>query len=600
MIYFECYSFTFLSAAEDLFDDFVRIRALSTIVEDQGEGHDQEGDTQDPDYVSLDKIQTILDNTPFLMNSPPEMHPHPLGPHPLPSTLHPFLQPEEFVEPGASSIAEGHPIIVENHSEEDLPPAPPRTSSLRNNSFTSNASIEAAMASVRQGEADAGGKGINEHKERSEKDREVVVRPQARPRRSKVNIIPPVAAPRLSVEEKQVSDGARAREISLSLAHATHDSGEVNASEESVSGKEVGVTLMETCHGGETTALVLSPPSEEVESIISSNNSIPDSNPISISGSNPVLEDNSAPCEGRSQNSPSNLSLPSSPSSSPHHHHHDTHSNTSPSTHPLETSLDMGLRQSPRLGRPSDTNGSNIRRTHSNVGGSPILRSKNAHSPVRRPSSEFVVLEPLSPEHGLELNQQYEFLRRTLSHSQRRFSQRGRKPRERKERGNARGEESNEHAAQVGLGESGLVSSQVPPGRIVEGENLPKETRQKLAIGQLKSITRESENEPVHRDTGNENLEEHVDQHGRTYYMNHVTRTIAFGTSDPDVPPQQQDMQTRREMLDRRWVLVGNRVSYCNISTLATRNQEAFDLHLIFCCFVLFRSRVSCSTSQRQ
>ena len=66
----------------------------------------------------------------------------------------------------------------------------------------------------------------------------------------------------------------------------------------------------------------------------------------------------------------------------------------------------------------------------------------------------------------------------------------------------------------------------------------------------------------------------HVDHHGRTYYMDHNTRTIAYNggqreggggerrreeeTGDRGTPERRnpRDMQTRREMLDRRYVLV--------------------------------------------
>lgn len=520
-------------------------------MEDGGEG-------QESDYIHLDKIQT------FLQNSPPEMHPHPLGPHLLPSSTYPSQQVEslQYVTP----INDNAPSSAAQDYKEELPPAPPRTSSLRNNSFTSDKSIEAAIAFAVGGGLD--GERIN--KDCGDKDGDTVTRPPvARPRRSKVHILP-VAAPRRSITPPN-KDHAREGEIpSSSPSHVTRDFERVNVGDERVGGREGDVTLMEAGEGEGATALVLSPPPEEVETgttptapTSTTHDSIVSSKPTSYSGSNPALDEfNSASRESGSQNaSPSNLSVMSSPSSSPlHHSQHPTssHSNTSSPSHPVETSLDIGLRQSPMLGRASDLNETSIRRTHSNVGDSPIFRSKTPQSPVRRPSSEFVVLQPLSPEHGQHLNQQYEFLRRTLSHSQRRFSQRGRHPRDRKGRGNAGGEGSSEQGAQGGLGESGLVKNQVSPGTTNGGENLTKDTRQKQAIGQLKTITRESENEAPHGGgVRNGNLEEHVDQHGRTYYMNHLTRTIAFDRAgNSEAAPTQQDMQTRREMLDRRWALV--------------------------------------------
>ena len=62
--------------------------------------------------------------------------------------------------------------------------------------------------------------------------------------------------------------------------------------------------------------------------------------------------------------------------------------------------------------------------------------------------------------------------------------------------------------------------------------------------------------------------EARVDHHGRTYYMDHSTRTIAYNggsredrgrTAAPRVSPSRQnprEIQTRREMLDRRSVHV--------------------------------------------
>lgn len=44
-------------------------------------------------------------------------------------------------------------------------------------------------------------------------------------------------------------------------------------------------------------------------------------------------------------------------------------------------------------------------------------------------------------------------------------------------------------------------------------------------------------------------VETHVDQHGRTYYMDHRTHTMAFEQGRG----RGVDMRTRREMLDRRY-----------------------------------------------
>ena len=53
-------------------------------------------------------------------------------------------------------------------------------------------------------------------------------------------------------------------------------------------------------------------------------------------------------------------------------------------------------------------------------------------SPARSSQTGLPILAPLSPEHGNELTEQYEFLRRTLSHSRRRYSQRRQHPRQRR------------------------------------------------------------------------------------------------------------------------------------------------------------------------
>ena len=62
----------------------------------------------------------------------------------------------------------------------------------------------------------------------------------------------------------------------------------------------------------------------------------------------------------------------------------------------------------------------------------------------------------------------------------------------------------------------------------------------------------------------------HVDHHGRTYYMDHNTRTIAYnGESQEEGPGEGErqvgvaparrnprELQTRREMLDRRYIML--------------------------------------------
>ena len=210
---------------------------------------------------------------------------------------------------------------------------------------------------------------------------------------------------------------------------------------------------------------------------------------------------------------------------------------------------------SPILSRSRNDSPLLIRRVSSanpSPSSSPVLRSKSPHTPTGRPSSQMAVLQPLSPDHGADLTEQYEFLRRTLSHSQRRYSQRGRNPRGGKGRGKATAGQS--------LREPNRVGNRIANGHVTglagqEGIN-SLETRKKQTIGHLRDILRESN--AVNSSTlpprrHNEDMETHVDQHGRTYYMDHNTRTIAYDRAvNPGFSPQQQEMQTRREMLDRR------------------------------------------------
>ena len=234
--------------------------------------------------------------------------------------------------------------------------------------------------------------------------------------------------------------------------------------------------------------------------------------------------------------------------------HSSLSSSSSPPSSRLESSLDTG--GSPRRRRmdSSDLDKGQVRRTASNAVTSPVLRSKSPHTPTRRPSSEMVVLQPLSPDHGTDLTRQYEFLRRTLSHSQRRYSQRGKHPREGKGRGQGgRGQAKGGtgHGQTVHVANGSVASRPGASGGGRGQSATSEETRQKQTIGQLRAIVRESERSSPQVQRANENLETHVDQHGRTYYMDHSTRTIAFDRTS-DVSPQQQEMQTRREMLDRR------------------------------------------------
>ncbi len=60
------------------------------------------------------------------------------------------------------------------------------------------------------------------------------------------------------------------------------------------------------------------------------------------------------------------------------------------------------------------------------LGESPLARRKDITSSPVHPRGELGALQPLSPEHGTQMSDQYEFLRRTLSHSHRRYSTRRR------------------------------------------------------------------------------------------------------------------------------------------------------------------------------
>ena len=192
-----------------------------------------------------------------------------------------------------------------------------------------------------------------------------------------------------------------------------------------------------------------------------------------------------------------------------------------------------------------------------------------------------VVLQPLSPEHGGSgFNEQYEFLRRTLSHSQRRYSQRGRPPK--KQRQTAESATSGEAVGNGDVVRNGDVPNRVSVAnnsadvannsgdvannssdvtnnraRVANGRRgleraaSARDYRQKKTIGHLRDIVRGGETSS--QSGQNPDMEAHVDQHGRTYYMDHRNRTIAFDRAvTPGSAPQQQEIQTRREMLDRR------------------------------------------------
>lgn len=268
----------------------------------------------------------------------------------------------------------------------------------------------------------------------------------------------------------------------------------------------------------------------------------------------------------------SNLDLAAASTTSPTSSNLDiaTASRTSQNSCPIQSDLDRRERMAAVASAAAARLASNlekspVRRTTSSNTNSPILRSKFPHTPTmsRRPSSEMLVLQPLSPEHGTDLNERYEFLRRTLSHSQRRYSQRGRRQRDKQPgarvpSGNVASEGTSGGAVANGVIANGSMASggaAYVPRSGLERTLSSRDYRQKKAIGSLRDIVRGNEHQapPTSSPPGEDgNTEAHVDQHGRTYYMDHSTRTIAFDRrAGPQASPQ-LEVQTRREMLDRR------------------------------------------------
>lgn len=229
---------------------------------------------------------------------------------------------------------------------------------------------------------------------------------------------------------------------------------------------------------------------------------------------------------------------------------------------PVQSDLDRSMRMAAVASATAARLASNlekspVRRTSSN-NNSPILRSKSPHTPnmSRRPSSEMLVLQPLSPEHGDDLNERYEFLRRTLSHSQRRYSQRGRRPREKREGAKVpNGGVTGEGRSGGGVANGVIANGSVPRSGL-ERSMSNRDYKQRKTIGNLRDIVRGSEGQappPAPPPEEEDDMVAHVDQHGRIYYMDHNNRTIAFNrTATPGAPSPQQEVQTRREMLDRR------------------------------------------------
>ena len=576
-----------LPVVPDLFDDLARTRLLSTIEED---GSDLQESTEH-DYFQLDHIPTLG------MTSPPVMNPHPLQPQPL---LPPSHQPFSFASMpqlfqggddtlsadspmhAASAISFNDPWAV---ADSNLPKAPPRTVSLHSSSFTT-----ADYATVTMPE---------EVGQPAELDT-----PVHRARHSMIHISP--SGPKPVVPPSPANKDRSLEEEEVEMRHLSQESNPTSSEKsvgiltEAAEENRSASVVSETDRDLEVTPTPDVVPQDGSDVLLYAGQSNPSESGSNIVTNPAVHEDgDSRETPAQTVETGSNLTAMSLSSQITHseapppsnsgpnsHSHSPTNINNeappkshtpSPSSHlsssrpPIETSLDTGLRHSPKIGQKSPKA---VRRSNSSANTSPVLRPKKTQkTPEHRPTSEFVVLEPLSPEHGQELNQQYDFLRRTLSHSQRRYSQRGRNPNQRKNRKTARGA-----AATTATGEnsniatSGLVQNQVAPSSSSnsrppssnsgpansgDSENLSRDARQRQAIGQLQSIVRESDSAVPTTSSRREGLEERVDQHGRVYYMNHLTRTIAFGNrggaDQAETTPTQADMQTRREMLDRRW-----------------------------------------------
>ena len=163
----------------------------------------------------------------------------------------------------------------------------------------------------------------------------------------------------------------------------------------------------------------------------------------------------------------------------------------------LDTSnLDRGVRNvggtrliplGPSLSSPgSSLESSPVLRRRNLASNSPLSRRKYiTSSPVAQMrDGELGVLQPLSPEHGQHLNDQYDFLRRTLSHSHRRFSTR-RRP---NKKGGAKRTQEGE----------GSENSSAPVGD--DRTNSPSQQRE--TSGQWRDILMSTEVSPRRRNTG--------------------------------------------------------------------------------------------------
>ena len=114
------------------------------------------------------------------------------------------------------------------------------------------------------------------------------------------------------------------------------------------------------------------------------------------------------------------------------------------------------------------------------------LDASNLDAGIRvRPTGSQVgdlpVLQPLSPTHGSDLNEQYEYLRRTLSHSRRRYSTRRR---------NNHG--SHSASQRQPRHTEGSHQRELEPRELTRARSEIHQTRQQQTIGQLRDILRNS------------------------------------------------------------------------------------------------------------
>ncbi|XP_003383206.1 PREDICTED: uncharacterized protein LOC100640398 [Amphimedon queenslandica] len=169
-----------------------------------------------------------------------------------------------------------------------------------------------------------------------------------------------------------------------------------------------------------------------------------------------------------------------------------------------------------------------------------------------------------------EVNEQYEFLRRTLSHSRRRYSARFKRPRP-----VSRPRENGESSLDAPWLSREPEESQLDkPGKI---RPPPSSSSRSAHQSQQRNKVQSARRPHPHHGTraGHTSTrsavnssgrgEAHVDNIGRTYYMDHTTHTIHYGDSTSSQPTRDSEerdgegggergaLDARREMLNRRY-----------------------------------------------